>query len=704
MNKITECLKFSFSRKLPMILQTEVAECGLACIAMIASFYGYQTDLLTLRRRFSISLKGSRLSDLIDLAKKINLLSRPVKLDLEDLKYLKTPCILHWDLDHFVVLKKVGRKTIIIHDPAVGVVKYRLAEVSKHFTGVAMELTPTTDFSKKTDRTKLSLLDLWKSVKGIGKFLLQVIALSLALEVFGIISPLFMQFITDHVLVTNDFALLYVLAIGFGMLMIIQFVTEYVRAWIILFMGTNLNIQLTSNLFHHLLKLPIDFFEKRHMGDIVSRFGSIGSIQQKISTDFIEGLIDGIMVIVTLSVMLIYSWKLTLIVIAALILYTVIRIIFYPTFKLKNQEAIVVSAKESSIFMESIRAILPLKVFGKETQREVVWQNCYADKLNTGIHISKLGLIYRAINHLIFGAENIAIIVMGASSVMNNDGFSIGMLLAYLSYRGQFVGKAQGMVDKIIEYQMISIHLERVADIALTQPEEDLIGTSKIENAQQIPIYGNIKAMNLSFRYSPQDPWVFSDLNLEIKAGESVAIVGPSGCGKTTLMKILLRLFNPTTGKILIDDQDINRMSLGNYRSQIAAVMQDDVLISGSIADNISFFSQQPDYELIHTCAHIAAIHEDIMNMPMNYQSLVGDMGTTLSGGQKQRILLARALYTKPKIIFLDEATSHLDTKNESTINQHIKHLKVTRIIVAHRQETVSSADRVIDLAKLINN
>jgi len=695
MSKITKKLNFSFCKKLPMILQTEVAECGLACLAMIASYHGHEIDLLTIRRQFSISLKGSRLQDLIDIAKKLCLISRAVKLDLQDLRYLKTPCILHWDMDHFVVLKKVRGDTVIIYDPAVGIVKQKMSEVSKHFTGVAMELSPSKDFSKKKDKTRLYLSDLWYAIEGIKISLLQIIILSLALEIFAVISPLFIQFVTDHVIVANDFPLLYILAIGFASLTLIQMGTEYARSWIVLFMSSVLNVQLTANLVRHLLRLPMSFFEKRHLGDIVSRVGSISAIQQKISIDFVEALVDGVMGIITLIVMLIYSYKLSLIVFAALSLYIIIRVIFYPTFKQKNQESIVVAAKESSIFMETIRAILPLKIFGKETQRENFWQNCYVDKMNTGIYVTKLGFIYRFINHIIFGAENIIIIILGAIAVMRGE-FSIGMLFAYISYRGQFVGKAQAMVDKVIEYKMISIHLERIADIALTDPEQDQA------DYNHKTIEGGIKVHNLYFRYSESDPFVFKNLNFEIKPGESVAIVGQSGCGKTTLIKVLLRLLDPTSGKVFVDDIDVTKMSLNNYRSQIAAVMQDDTLLSGSIAENICFFEPKPDIERIYACAKVAAIHEDIIKMPMSYQSLVGDMGTILSGGQKQRVLLARALYSQPKILFLDEATSHLDTHNESVISRHVKHIGITRIIIAHRRETVAIADRVIDLEDMI--
>ena len=697
MSEIIKRLQFSFGKKLPMIQQAEVAECGLACLAMIASYYGYDTDLLTLRRQFSISLKGSRLQDLIDLGKKLHLLSRAVKLDLDDLKHLKTPCILHWDLDHFVVLKKVCGNNVVIHNPAIGVVKYKMAEVSQHFTGVAMELTPTIDFEKKKNRTKLYLSDLWGSIKGLFLPLVQIVLVSLALEVFAIISPLFMQFVVDDVLATKDISLLYILAIGFGMLTVIQVVTGYVRSWIVLFISNVLNIQLVANLVRHLFKLPLEFFQKRHMGDIISRFGSMSAIQSKISTDFVEGIVDGIMVIMTFIMMLVYSYILTAVVLIALLLYIIVRFALYPTFKRMSRESLVASAKENSIFMEGIRAILPLKIFGKETQRENIWQNCYVEKLNAGIRPLRLGLIYRFYQDIFSGLEYIIIVILGAKLVMNNA-LSIGMLMAYFSYRQQFVGKAQSLISKVFDYQMITLELERVADIALSEPEKDLMADTNITKVLQ----GDVSVKNLAFRYSEQDPYVFKNIDFSIKKGESVAIVGSSGCGKTTLLKVLMRLLPQSLGEIFVDGTNVSRMGLQDYRSQIAAVMQEDTLLSGSIAENICFFDSKPDYDRIYACAMIAAVHEEIVQMPMAYQSLVGDMGTTLSGGQKQRVLLARALYSQPKILFLDEATSHLDSNNENTINQHVKQIGITRIIVAHRIETVNIADRVIDLEAMI--
>ncbi|KIE06022.1 Uncharacterized protein NF27_CF00060 [Candidatus Jidaibacter acanthamoeba] len=698
-DKLSKQLQFTFSSyKLPIILQTEVTECGLACLAMIANYYGYKTDLLTLRRQFSTSLRGSKLLDLINIGKKLFLLSRPLKLELHDLSKLKTPCILHWDLDHFVVLKDIIGNKVIIHDPAVGIMKYTLAEVSKHFTGVALELIPTVDFQKKKEKTNLYLSDLWSSVIGLKKQLLQILLVSFSLEVFEIIIPIFTQLVTDDVIVAKDYPLLYVLGIGFGLLMFTKALSSFVRSWIIIYLSNTLNIQLVANLMYHLFKLPLNYFEKRHIGDIISRFNSLTQIQEKLSIDFVVAIVDGCMIIITFIMMLIYSPLLTLVVTVTLSLYIMVRIILYPTMLYRAQESLILSAKEQSIFMESIRAILPLKVFGKETIRESIWQNCYIDKLNANISVSRLNLVYQFLMELIFGLEQVLIIALGAKSIMDDNGFSIGMLIAYLSYRQQFISKAQNMIEKLLQYKMLKIHLERVADIALTVPEQNIQGVIK-----DIKIVdGNLQVENLAFRYSEQDPYIFKNINFTVKKGETLAIIGPSGCGKTTLMKVLLGLLTSSSGNIFIDNVDIKKLGLHTYRSQIAAVMQDDMLLSGSIADNICFFDPEPNYEHMYTCAMIAAIHNDIVHMPMSYQTLVGDMGTTLSGGQKQRVLLARALYTRPKILFLDEATSHLDINNENIINKHIKQIGVTCIIISHSKETVGIADHIFDLEAVL--
>ncbi len=685
-------LKFSGTKRLPVILQTEAAECGLASIAMVAAYYGYKTDLTSLRQEHEISLKGANLEELMQIADKLKLSTRALRLDLEHLSQLKTPCILHWDMNHFVVLKKVNKKSIEIHDPGLGERKYTMEEFSKHFTGVALELSPTEEFKSEDSRVNLKLSDFWSKVTGLKSTLGKVFVLSLLLQAFAIASPYYMQLVVDEVILSYDQNLLAILAIGFGLLMAIEMVTGAVRSVLLLHFGNLMSIQLGANLFHHLVRLPLQYFEKRHIGDVVSRFGSLQQVKELLTKGVIEAVIDGVMAIATLIMIFLYSPKLSVIVLIAIAIYAVFRIAMYRPLRQMSEEVIVNQAKEQSNFMETVRGIQTIKLFGREVQRQSVWHNKYADSLNSGIRVGHLNIGYEAFNKVIFGLENVLVIYFAAMLVMEGD-LTVGMLFAFMAYKRQFVEKMASLIEKIIEFKMLSLHFNRLADISLTEKEQDIQG--KMSGKK---ISGDIELKGINYRYNKKEAQVFKHLDLSIKAGESVAIIGPSGCGKTTLAKLMLGLFEPDEGKIEVDGVDIRQLGLGQYRTQIAAVMQDDQLLSGSIADNISFFDPELDMQQVEWAAKIAAIDNDILQMTMGYNTLVGDMGAALSGGQIQRLLLARALYRKPKILFMDEATSNLDTKLEFSVNEAVKNLDVTRIIIAHRPETIASADRVIEL------
>lgn len=683
-------LKFSGKKKLPIILQTEVAECGLACMAMIATYHGHEIDLNTLRRQYPISLRGTTLQNLMQIADKMEFATRPLRLELEDMSQLQTPTILHWDMNHFVVLKRVHKNHIIIHDPAHGYRKVLMKEVSKHFTGIALELTPTQKFEPKKEVRKIPFWNFWQRIVGLRKAMVQVFFMSLALQLFSLISPLYMQLVVDEVLLSRDLHLLTVLAIGFGLLMLIEIGTTALRSLVVLSLSSMLSIQMAANLFRHLIRLPLPFFEKRHIGDIVSRFGSLAQIEKTLTTGIVQAIVDGIMAIATLIMLLVYSPALTGVVLVALALYGIIRSVWYRPLKALTEEGIVTAAKENSNFMETIRGVQSIKVFGQETQRQTLWQNRYADKINAGIRLGKLNITFSSLNSLLFGLENIIVVYLAAHLVIDVK-MTVGMLYAFMSYKTQFTQKAVAFIENLIELKMLGLHLERLGDIALEEQESDKAGM-----LDPPELKGAIRVENISFRYNEDEPWVLKDISLNIKPGESVALIGPSGCGKTTLMKILMGLFQPESGQIYVDDMSLDSIGHKHYRSQFGAVMQDDQLLSGSIGENISFFDPHIKQEKVEKCAQMAVIAHDIMTMPMNYNTLMGDMGMALSGGQKQRILLARALYKDPKILFLDEATSHLDIALEKGVNDAVKNLQITRIIIAHRPETIQSADRVL--------
>ncbi len=684
-----ELLKLSGRNRLPVILQTEIAECGLACLAMVASYHGHDIDLNTLRRQYPISLRGTTLHTLMQTADKMDFACRPLRLELEQLDQLKTPTILHWDMNHFVVLKSVSKKYIVIHDPAAGVRKLTIAEVSKHFTGVALEVTPTPKFTPKDEVRKIPLSMFWSRIVGLKRAMIQVFLLAIALQIFSLISPQFMQFVVDGVLQSHDVHFLKVLCLGFLLLSIIEVGTTALRSLLLISFSSMLNIQMATNLFRHLIRLPLPYFEKRHIGDIVSRFGSLSQIEKLLTSGIIQAIVDGMMAIATLIMLFLYAPVLAMIVLVALFLYGVIRFAWYRPLKELTEELIIAGAKENTNFMETIRATQSIKIFGKENQRQMLWQNRNAEKLNAGIRMGKLKITFSALNSLLFGIENIVVIYFAANLVLAGS-FTVGMLYAYMSYKSQFIGKAVALIENFIELKMLGLYLERLGDIALEEPE---VQESALLEAPDLK--GGIRLENICFKYNENEPNIINNLSLTINPGESVAIVGPSGCGKTTLMKIMMGLFTPESGKVFIDDMELSKLGLKNFREQVAAVMQNDQLLSGSISENISFFDPQYDQLRVEQCAQFAVIAHDIAAMPMGYNTLIGDMGMTLSGGQKQRVVLARALYKNPKILFMDEATSHLDVALEQAVNAAIKHLNVTRIIIAHRPETIRSADRI---------
>lgn len=688
-------LKFNSFNRLPVILQTEVAECGLACLAMIATYHGHEIDLTTLRRRYPISLRGTTLHLIIQTAEKLNYACRPLRLEIEEMDQLQTPCILHWDMNHFVVLKKVTKSGIVIHDPAQGERSFHFNEVSKHFTGVALELIPTNEFSIKKEVQKVPLNAFWHKIIGLKGSMVKVFLLSIVLQAFTLISPFYNQLVVDQAILSHDMSFLKILAIGFLLVMLIQLFVTGLRSLLVLSLGSMLSIQMATNLFRHLIRLPLPFFEKRHIGDIVSRFHSLGNIEKLLTTSLVQSIVDGMIAITTLIMLFMYSSKLAIVVICAVTLYGLIRFAWYRPLKQLTEENIVASSKESSNFIETIRAIQSIKIFGKESERGVLWQNRYADSINTGIRQAKLGIIYSSINSLLFGIENIVVIYLCAQMITSEAAtsvFTLGMMFAFINYKQQFTSKAIALIENVVELKMLGLYLERLGDIVLEKPE---VETYAFES-DTIEISGKIELKNVGFTYAESEPSVVKDVSFTIEPGEIVALIGPSGCGKTTLMKVMMGLFKATSGEVRIDGMSLDKLGISQFRSQVAAVMQDDQLLSGSISDNISFFDPHYDMEKIEACAKMAMVHHDIIKMPMGFNSLIGEIGASLSGGQKQRVLLARALYRSPKILFLDEATSHLDVALEHGVNQSIQHLNMTRVIIAHRPETIRSAQRVI--------
>ncbi|EAW8701568.1 peptidase domain-containing ABC transporter [Salmonella enterica] len=693
LKKYISRLEISLFRRVPVIHQTESSECGIACLAMVFGHYGKSIDLFSLRQQFNISSRGATLYSIRTIAVQMGMTARALSLDLNELNVLRRPCILHWNFNHFVVLVSVKRNGFVLHDPARGRIIVSKAEASKCFTGIALELWPGSTFRRERVKKRLNLVTLINSIHGIKGALLKIFALSIVVEAIGLVLPAGTQLVMDHALPAGDRGLLSMICISLMFFILLRATVSTSRAWISLIMGTLVNIQWQSGLFSHLLRLPLSYFERRKLGDIQSRFGSLNTLRTTFTTSMVGAIMDGIMVCGLLIMMLLYGKSLTWVVLGFTVVYIAIRLFTYTYYRQLSEEQLIMEARVSSYFMETLYGIAAVKMQGMTDRRHTHWFNLQTDAINTGIRVTKMDLFFGGLNIFISACEQTIILWLGISLVMDNE-MTIGMFVAFGAYRMQFSDRISTLVGFLLQLRMMSLHNERISDIALNEQESvkpDIPVSEKIT-----PV--SLEVKSLTFRYDQQSMPVFSELNLTVSPGESVAIIGPSGSGKTTLMKVLCGLFKADSGQVLIDGNDIQQMGVNNYRKITGCVMQDDRLFSGTIRENICGFSENIDDEWMAECAKASFIHDTIMSMPMGYDTLTGELGEGLSGGQKQRLFIARALYRKPRILFMDEATSALDSKSENYVNSAIKSLNITRIIIAHRESTIKSVDRIFSL------
>ncbi|CAM3697124.1 peptidase domain-containing ABC transporter [Rahnella bruchi] len=691
--ELADRLHFSWRHRVPQIIQTEAAECGLASLAMVFGYHGKHVDLQSLRQHYGISSRGATLRTLMDIATANEMKSRALKLDIDELNALKTPCILHWDLNHFVVLVGVKQGKVIIHDPAFGRRSLGMREVSEHFTGVALELWPDNGFTSERPRVRLDLRKMMGNVSGLIPALTKIFCLSLMIESVNLLLPVGMQLVMDHVIPAKDPDLLTLICLGLLFFIIFRTGVSMLRAWTSLVMSTLIDVQWKARLFDHLMKLPLDYFEKRKLGDIQSRFSSLDTLRTTLTTNVVNSIIDGIMSVGLIVMMVLYGGWLIWVILGFTAIYVVFRLTTYNAYRQVSEEQIVKGARAGSHFMETLYGISTLKALGLSKARANFWLNLNIDNANATVRKTKFEMMFTGGNTLIATLDQVALLWLGASQVIDGH-MTLGMFVAFNTYRGQFSERAANLLNMVLQLRMLSLHRDRIADIALTDTEKSLPERELLRAGEA----ASLDVRDLVFQYDSLSAPLINGLNLSVAAGESVAITGPSGQGKTTLMKIMTGLLTPTGGRILINGMDITTAGLNNYRSCIACVLQDDTLFAGSIAENIASFDEQKDEARIIECARRCNIHEDIERMPMGYETLISELGGSLSGGQKQRLLIARALYRRPAILFLDEATSHLDLDNEMRINQAIAELDITRIFIAHRPSTIASADREIKL------
>ena len=676
-----------------VVLQTEAAECGLAALTMVANHHGHRVNLSGLRQRYPTSMKGATMAHLMTIAADLGLAPRAVRLELDELAQLKLPAVLHWDLNHFVVLQSVapGRNVTIL-DPAVGRRTISIDKASRHFTGIALELTPTASFTPIEARATTKLTDLWSRMTNFRRAFGQVLLLSFVLQFTALLTPFYIQVVIDDAIAQGDANLLLLLLIGFGVVYALNSVTKALREWVILTLGQSLSFDLGGNVVRHLIRLPLAYFERRHVGDLMSRVGSIQPIQSLLTRGLVNVLIDSVLFLTTLVVMIVINPLLAGIVLASTIAYLGYNQLVYPAMRLRAEEEIIARASEETYLMETIRAVRSVKIFGHEAQRENGWRNQYADVISASHRSRLLEIRVGLAESLLFSAAFLICVYFGALRVIEST-MTIGTLLAFLSYRSNFVTSATSLVDQIQRWRLLGVHLGRLSDIVTERKEEIPLQIQRVPAAAP-----SIRLDHLTFAYDEGEAPIIDRVSVDIPAGAFVAIVGPSGAGKTTLFRLVLGLLSPQFGRVMIDGVPLTTATMAGWRARIGAVLQDDCLLTGTIADNIAFFDPMASRDHIIQAARMAEIDADIARMPMGYDSLIGDMGAALSAGQRQRIFLARALFRDPDVLFLDEGTANLDPASETRIADMIAGLPITRVVIAHRPALVDRADLIFTL------
>lgn len=684
---------FQSRNTLPMIFQTEMAECGLACLAMIANYYGKYADIRSLRGSLCMPGGGVSVKHLLQAGENLALQGRPLKLELKDIALLNLPAILHWDTDHFVVLKKLTKKAFVIHDPAMGVRQYRLSELDYHFTGIAIELSPAVSFTREKKPREYSLRELFKITPSFHRAIAQVFFLSLLLQVLSLVFPLYLQLVIDQGLSKGDMDIIFLVALLFTLVIIAKTSVSYFRGVVLLQFSNQLGFQMVSNTFAHLLRLPLSYFERREMGDIVSRFSSLDNIKQLVTQEMVTVIVDGLFSLLTFLLLILYSPILAFSALFFVFSLTLTRLLTMPRERACRQEVLQTGAKQQTRFMENIRCIAVTKNYGIEADRLSQWQNCYAYFINSSYSLGHLQLSLNSLHGLLLGLDHVVTIYLGSTAIFSGQ-LTIGQLMSFVFLKQNFSGSVAAMLPKLAEIRLLRLELDRVSDIVFEEPEQSVQDTSLL----QLDISGALEVERIGFRYSQTQPEIFKSLSFELGAGEFLAISGKSGCGKSTLLKLLLGLDKPSQGAVRVGGRSISELGVRQYRARVAAVLHSDGLLSGSLAYNVHLEMEPLNSKRLEGACRDSCIFEDIMRLPMGFNTQVGEMGVALSAGQIQRVLIARALYRQSKIIVLDEALSHLSVNVAQQIIDSILSSGVTLILVTHNSDLVRLADCSLEL------
>ncbi|MEA5535802.1 ABC transporter transmembrane domain-containing protein [Crocosphaera sp. XPORK-15E] len=683
-------------RRYPFYAQQSASDCGAACLVMVARYWGKKLSVNRLRDIANVDRNGASLRGLCHAAESIGFSTRPVKASLNKLAQQQLPAIVHWDGKHYVVVYEITKKEVVIADPAVGQKTISHGEFKENWTGYTLLLQPTVSL-KDTKESTTPFWQFFELVKPHGLVLFEIFIASLFIQIFGLITPIFTQLILDRVVVQRSGVTLFAVGLGLIIFSLFRVAMMGLRQYLLDHTANKIDITLIVAFINHTLRLPLGFFESRYVGDIISRVQENRKIQRFLTGEALSILLDLITVFIYVGLMFWYSWKMAFLSLAIVPPFFLLALIATPFLKRISREIFGEMAKEQSYLIEALSGIRTVKSSAVERTVRWHWEELLHKEITTQFSGQVIGNRLQIFSNGIEALATTGLLWYGAWLVIQNQ-LTIGQLVAFNMLFGNVIRPFQRLTVLWEQLQEVMIAVERLNDVLDYEPEEDLQNQSR----QILPkIRGNIRFDNVTFRYHPEsDLNVLENLSFEIKPGQTVALVGRSGSGKTTISKLVLGLYPPTDGKILIDGQDLNSLSLSSLRQQIGVVDQDTFLFGGTIRDNISLAHPDSTLEEIMEAANLAGADEFIKKLPMGYETQIGEGGGMLSGGQRQRLAIARALLGSPRLLILDEATSHLDAESERIIQTNLNSIlsHQTTLVIAHRLSTVRKADLILVL------
>ncbi|HZS45013.1 MAG TPA: peptidase domain-containing ABC transporter [Blastocatellia bacterium] len=686
------------ARRYPALLQLSETDCAAACLSMILRYYRKHVSINRLRELAHVGREGASLFSVAEAAEAVGFHARGIRASFENLKTVETPAIAHWEGFHYIVLYEVREDSVIVADPAIGLRRLTKEEFVKGWTGYLLLLSPTPKV-ETVEETQTTLRRFLPLLAPYRKLLFEILLASLILQLFGLASPIFTQVIVDKVLVHKSESLLNVMLIGMLLIAVFQTATVALRYYLLLHTTRRIDLQMLVNFYKHVLSLPMRYFEERKVGDIIKRFNENARIRDFLTGRALGVILDSLMIVVYLGLMLFYNVNLTLVALAFMPGYAILTLVVTPKMKRQHRESFEKEAEADSHMVETISGVGTVKATAAERQVRWKLEGLMTKALNVQFRTAMLNVTAFSVGNILQTVNTVFLFWYGAHLVLSGD-LSVGQLVAFNVLVGNITRPIISLLDLWNEFQGINIALERLNDVFDAQAEEDVTKKSLI----RLPsIRGQIKFDNVTFRYPTRpDRNALQNINVEIYPGQTVALVGRSGSGKTTFANLLLRLHEPSEGRILIDGFDTRQVAINSLRDQIGVVPQDVFLFSGTIRENIAFGDPDAPLQEVVGAAMLAGAHEFISELPLGYETKIGERGQSLSGGQKQRIAIARALFKKPRILVFDEATSALDTESERAIQQNLDNILKDRttFIIAHRLSTVRNADLIIVLDK----